>query len=134
MFAAIRRASSLLSNFAAERRPVSNPLSLLRLPILRFAADSEDLFELANDFSSLSQPIAFGQRRLARVRRERSIFIFDCVKVLLIGLNGLDFTFGGSGHGVQFFYGPGRREAARGAFSISTHRAAAAYSGASRQC
>jgi hypothetical protein len=36
------------------RRPVSNPLSLLlRFPILRFAADS-DLFELANDFSSLS--------------------------------------------------------------------------------
>jgi hypothetical protein len=32
----------------------SNPLSLLlRLPTLRFAAES-DLFQLANDFSSLS--------------------------------------------------------------------------------
>jgi hypothetical protein len=40
--------------FGEGRRPVSNPLSLLlRFLILRFAADS-DLFELANDFSSLS--------------------------------------------------------------------------------
>ena len=30
---------------------------------------------------------------------------FNCVKVLLIGLNGLNFTFGGSGHGVQFPHG-----------------------------
>jgi hypothetical protein len=90
---------------------------LLRLPILRFATDS-DLFELANDFCSLSQPIAFGQRRLARVRRERSLFLFDCGKVLLIGLNGLDFTFGGSGHDVQFFDRPGRREAAGGVSSL----------------
>jgi hypothetical protein len=82
--------------------PVSNPLSLLlRFPILHFAADS-DRFELANDISSLSQSMTFVQRRLTRVRGERSIFLFDCVKVLLIGLNGLDFTFGGSGHRIQF--------------------------------
>jgi hypothetical protein len=42
------------ASVAAGRRPVSNPLSLLlRLPTLRFAAKS-DLFQLANDFSSLS--------------------------------------------------------------------------------
>jgi hypothetical protein len=92
------------------RWPVS-PLSLLlRLPVLRFAADND--LKLANDLSSLSQPIAFGQRRLARVRREWSIFLFDCVKVLLIGLDGLNFAFGGPGHGVQFLDGPGRRETA----------------------
>jgi len=99
ILAAIRRAPSRISNFAADLRPLKrHSLSLLlSLPILRVATDS-DLFELANDFRGLSQPIAFGQRSLARVRREGSIFLFDCVKVLLIGLNGLDFT----GHGVQF--------------------------------
>ena len=50
MFTAIRRASSFMGGIG----PVSNPLSLLlRFPIFRFDADS-DLFELANDFSSLS--------------------------------------------------------------------------------
>jgi hypothetical protein len=40
--------------FGEGHRPVRSPFSLLlRFPILRFAADS-DLFELANDFSSLS--------------------------------------------------------------------------------
>jgi hypothetical protein len=104
MFAEIRRASSPRLN--------GHPLSLLLiLPILRFATDS-DLFELANDFRSLSQPIAVGHCGLARVRRERSIFLFDSVKVLLIGLNGLDFTFGRSGHGVQFPHGTNGLEAA----------------------
>jgi hypothetical protein len=47
-------APRLVRILAAGRRPVSNPFSLLlRFPILRFAADS-DLFELANDFGSLS--------------------------------------------------------------------------------
>jgi hypothetical protein len=55
------------SRTAVDQEPFS---LLLRFPILRFAADS-DLFELANDFSSLSQSIAFVQRRLTRVRRER---------------------------------------------------------------
>jgi hypothetical protein len=106
MFAEIRRASSPRLN--------GHPLSLLLiLPILRFATDSDsDLFELANDFRSLSQPIAVGHCGLARVRRERSIFLFDSVKVLLIGLNGLDFTFGRSGHGVQFPHGTNGLEAA----------------------
>jgi hypothetical protein len=55
MFTAIRRASSFMGGIG----PVSNPLSLLlRFPILHFAADS-DRFELANDFSSLSQSITF---------------------------------------------------------------------------
>ena len=45
-------------------------------------------------------------RPRARGRRERSIFLFDCVKVLLIGLNGPVFTFGVSGHGVQFLDSP----------------------------
>jgi hypothetical protein len=68
MLAAIRRASSdrsirdaghipklpLRLVFGEGHRPVRSPFSLLlRFPILRFAADS-DLFELANDFSSLS--------------------------------------------------------------------------------
>jgi hypothetical protein len=40
--------------FGEGYRPVRSPFSLLlRFPILRFDADS-DLFELANDFSSLS--------------------------------------------------------------------------------
>ncbi len=102
---------SSINRIADQRtvgRSVSSPFSLLlRFPILRLAAES-DLFELANDFSSLSQPIPFGQRRLSRIRRERSIFLFDCAKVLLIGPNGFDFTFRGSGHGVQLFDGPGR--------------------------
>jgi hypothetical protein len=53
IFAAIRRASYLVSSLAAPPREAS-PLSfVLRLPILRFAADG-NLFELASDFSSLS--------------------------------------------------------------------------------
>jgi hypothetical protein len=45
---------------------------------------------------------------------------FNCVKVLLIGLNGLDFTFGGSGHGVQFPHGT---TAAGGGGRYSLHQA-----------
>jgi hypothetical protein len=101
----------------ANGRSVAPAKMALRLPIFHFAAES-DLFELANDFSSLSQPIAFGLRRLARVQRERSIFLFDCVKVVLIGLNGLDFTFGWSGHGLRFLDGPRRRKAAGGQLAI----------------
>jgi len=59
MFAAIRRASSFVGGLAAERldvgdgRPQTRFHYCLDFPILRFAAES-DLFELANDFSSLS--------------------------------------------------------------------------------